>query len=202
MARQIKAVIFDQGGVLSKGGEKGTNEKAVSQAMGLDTTIEIPDLLEDLKRGRINNIQFVEEINRRYPNAPTRLSDSMWDDVYSQLKPDPLSYDFARQCRRSGLKVGLLSNINPAMAERLRADGSYCDFDPLVLSCFVGCAKPDPKIYALVEAGLPGVTPEEILLLDDQDKCVVGARKRGWQAIKVTSSKQMVREAGKLLHLA
>ena len=203
MSDQIKAVIFDQGGVLSKGGGKGTNVEAASRAMGLSDTIKIPDLIEALQRGGIDNDQFVKEINRRYPDAPTKLSDKMWDDVYASLKPEPLSYDFVRRCQDSGRRVGLLSNINPAMAQRLRADGSYDIFDPLVvLSCFVRCAKPDPEIYAAVEAGLTGIRRREILLLDDQDKCVNGALSRGWQAMKVISPEQMVRDGSKLLGLA
>lgn len=31
MSAQVKAVIFDQGGVLSLGGEKGTNKKAAAR---------------------------------------------------------------------------------------------------------------------------------------------------------------------------
>lgn len=197
----ILAVIFDQGGVLSRGGEKGTNEAAATRAMGLDVQIEVADLLEALKRGEISNAQFVEAINRRYPDAPERLTDAMWDDVYDSLRPDPRAYDFAHRCRESGRRVGLLSNINPAMVARLRADGSYDGFDPLVLSCEVGCAKPDPQIYAIVETRLPGIDPSQILLLDDQGKCVAGARDRGWQAILVTSPEQMIQEAGDLLQL-
>lgn len=198
----IEAVIFDHGGVLSSGGEKGTNEKAASRRMGLDSVIEIPDLNEALKCGRISNAAYVAEINRRYPKAPTRLTNEMWDDVYSSLQPDPVAYAFARRCRQAGLRVGMLSSINPAMAERLYADGSYDDFNPLILSCYVGCAKPSPTIYKLVEDGLPGINPGAILFLDDQEKCVAGARDRGWQAIRVDSTEQMVRDAGALLRLS
>jgi FMN phosphatase YigB (HAD superfamily) len=166
--------------------------------MGLEA-VEAPDLIEALKRGQIDNAQFVDGINRLYPNAPKKLTNAMWDIVYASLKPEPLSYEFVRTCKNSGRRVGLLSNINPAMAELLRVDGSYDDFDPLVLSCYAGCAKPDPAIYAIVEAGLPGIKPGEILLLDDQDKCVNGAHARGWQALKVTSPEQMVRDASTLL---
>lgn len=201
MTLEIKAVVFDQGGVLSLGGEKGTNEKTASRAMELDTVIEVPELLEDLKCGRITNVRFVELVNAAYPNAPKPLTVKMWDMVYKSLKRESVSYDFAEKCRRAGLKVALLSNINEGMAKRLRADGSYDGFNPIVLSCDVGFAKPDPRIYAKVEAGLPGIKPGEILLLDDQDKCVIGARKKGWQALKVTTPQQMVRDASKLLGL-
>lgn len=198
LASQIKVVIFDQGGVLTRGGEKGTNEKAASRAMGLDYVIEVPDLTEALKRGQIDNAQYVDEINKRF-NPSTRLTYAMWDDVYALLEREPLSYDFVDLCRDSGRRVGLLSNINPAMAERLRIDGSYDGFDPIVLSCYAKCAKPDREIYELVERALPGILPGEILFLDDQKKCVDGARSRGWQALEVTSPEQMVRDAGELL---
>jgi epoxide hydrolase-like predicted phosphatase len=201
MSDVIKAVIFDQGGVLSKGGGKGTNEEAASRVMGLSSTIVVPDLVEDLKRGVIDNAEYVEAINRRYPNAPVKLSDKMWDDVYASLRPEPLSYELVRQCQESGRRVGLLSNINPATAKRFQEDGSYDGFDPLVLSCFVHCAKPDPAIYAVVEAALPDIKPGEIILLDDQDKCVRGARKRGWQAMHVTNLQQMAQDLSRLLHL-
>lgn len=199
--RPIEAVIFDHGGVLSKGGEKGTNEKAASRRMGLDSVIEIPDLNEDLKCGRISNAGYVDEINRRYPDAPARLTNEMWDDVYSSLQPDPEAYAFAQRCRQAGLRVGMLSSINPAMAERLYADGSYDGFNPLILSYYVGCAKPDPAIYKLVEDRLPDVHPHAILFLDDQDKCTAGALDRGWRAIRVDSTEQMIRDAGALLGL-
>ena len=199
MTVKIKAVVFDQGGVLSLGGEKGTNEKTATRAMGLSKTIEVPELLEDLKCGRITNAKFVDLVNAAYPDAPKRLTVGMWDTVYASLKPEAASYAFAKRCREADLRVALLSNINEGMARRLRADGSYKGFDPIVLSCDVKCAKPDPRIYAKVEAGLRGIKPAEILLLDDQDKCVVGARKRGWQALKVESPSQMVRDASRLL---
>lgn len=200
MTDQILAVIFDQGGVLSRGGGRGTNEQAASHAMGLDFTIEVPDLLEALQWGEITNAQFVEGINQRY-NPSTPLTDAMWDYVYASLRPEPLSYEFASRCRESGRYVGLLSNINPGIAERLHGDGAYEGFYPLVLSCYAGCAKPDEKIYAIVEENLPDVEPGQILLLDDQMKCINGAFNRGWQALLVTSPEQMVREAGALLHL-
>ena len=202
MVTQVKAVVFDQGGVLSLGGEKGANEKAAAQVMGLPNPIVVPDLIEALKRGQIGNNEFIDEINRRYPNAPNKCTDEMWNLIHSWwLKPDERSYRLAAQCRASGRRVGLLSNINPAMVRLLRADGSYKGFDPLVLSCMVGCAKPDPEIYAVVEAGLSGIKPGEILLLDDQQKCIDGARRQGWQAMLVTDLDKMVRDVTSLLSL-
>jgi putative hydrolase of the HAD superfamily len=201
MVTSVKVVMFDHGGVLSRGGEKGTNEKAASRAMGLDSVIDIPDLNQALKVGRISNEQYIAEINQRFPNAPVPLTMSMWGEIYETLAFDSLSYEFVQRCRAAGLQTGILSSINPAMAEALKADGTYDGFSPLVLSCYVGCAKPDPAIYALVEQELPGIQPYEILFLDDQEKCVMGARQRGWRAIQVVSPEQMIQEASRLLGL-
>ncbi|HEU5121305.1 MAG TPA: HAD family hydrolase, partial [Candidatus Saccharimonadales bacterium] len=142
--------------------------------------------------------------NLLFPHAPRRLTGAMWDEVYASLRPDELAYTFVNECRVAGLQIGLLSNINPTIAERLYVAGIYEGFDPVVLSCYTnGFAKPDPEIYAMVEARLPaGTLPSEILFLDDQDKCVIGAQQRGWNAIKVTSSEQMIREAGSLLGIS
>jgi FMN phosphatase YigB (HAD superfamily) len=193
---EMRAIIFDHGGVLSLGGGKGTNERVASHAMGFEKIIKVPsELVRALKLGWINNSQYVKEVNRLYPNAPMKLTDKMWDRVYDLLKPELLSYEFARHCRMSGKIVGLFSNISSGMAARLRADGSYNDFDLIALSCDMHCAKPNAAAYAAVEALLPNIPPAEILLLDDQVACVEGAKMRGWQAMKVTSPEQMIRDA-------
>lgn len=195
----IRAVVFDHGGVLTRGGEKGTNEKAASRAMGLDYVIEIPDINEALKRGEIANQAYVDEINVRFPDAPKPLTMDMWDDVYDQLVPDAAAYLYAQALRDRGLKVAMLSSVNALIAARLLEDGCYEGFHPLVLSCVEGVAKPDPEIYRLVEEGLGDIHPRQILFLDDQEKCCVGARRRGWNAIRVDSTEQMIADAEALL---
>lgn len=198
----IKAVVFDHGGVLTRGGGRGTNEKAASRAMGLDEVIVIPDINEGLKRGQLSNQEWVDEINARFPDAPYRLTESVWDTIHGELVPDQAAYQFAARCRQHrGLQVAMLSSVNIEVAKRLLADGSYAGFYPRVLSCYVGMAKPDPEIYAFTEGALRDVRPEEILFLDDQEKCCEGARTRGWQAIRVDGTEQMIRDASALLGL-
>jgi len=199
---QVKVVILDQGGVLTWGGVPGTNGVAAAQIMGLSDPVVVPRLDEALKRGQISNAEFIAGINRLHPHAPNKLTDEMWDLVYSWMTPCKQAYKLVKKCRTSGRKVGLLSNINPAMAVRLRDGHSYDGFDLVVLSCEAGYAKPDLEIYELVEAGLPpSIRPEEILFLDDQQKCLDGAKVRGWQTMLVTDPDQMVQEVTELLNL-
>lgn len=199
----IKAVIFDHGGVLTRGGESGTNQKICSKAMGLADVIVIPELNEALKVGEISPIEFIEQINALYPDAPQPLTDAVWDDIYATLVRDVGAYEFAERVRRAGFRVGMLSSINVPMATRLQDDGSYDGFSPIILSCYQGVAKPDPAVFASVEFHLGGeILPEEILFLDDQEKHCASARRSGWNVIRVDSTEQMVRDASALLGLS
>jgi FMN phosphatase YigB (HAD superfamily) len=197
----IKAVIFDHGGVLTRGGESGTNQKMCSRAMGLSEPIVIPGLNEALKIGKIEPDEFIDEVNLLYPDAPKPLTAGVWDDIYATLVRDKEAYAFADRVSRAGFRVGMLSSINVPMATRLQQDGSYDGFSPIVLSCYQGVAKPDPAVFATVEFHLQNVLPEEILFLDDQEQHCAAARRAGWNAIRVDSSEQMAREASQALGL-
>lgn len=54
-------------------------------------------------------------------------------------------------------------------------------FDRRYVSGEMGMAKPDPAIYAALEADC-GVAPGRLLFADDREENVTAARDRGWQA--------------------
>ena len=84
--------------------------------------------------------------------------------------------------RDRGLLVGILSNSAPGAREAERHLGFEAVTDDIVYSHEVGLAKPDPRIYALVEERL-GVAPAEIAFLDDHAPHVEAARPAGWHAV-------------------
>jgi putative hydrolase of the HAD superfamily len=57
----------------------------------------------------------------------------------------------------------------------------------------LGLRKPDPAIYAAVEAR-SGVAPAQIVFFDDLIENVLAARTRGWRAFEVTSREDPVAE--------
>ncbi|QCQ91990.1 HAD-IA family hydrolase [Rhodococcus sp. SGAir0479] len=70
------------------------------------------------------------------------------------------------QARGRGVRTAILSNDpGGSGAQRLR-DLAGPFVDAVVLSGDVGTAKPDPRIYALVAAGL-GLAPDECVFVDD-----------------------------------
>ncbi|PIN69074.1 hypothetical protein COV94_03355 [Candidatus Woesearchaeota archaeon CG11_big_fil_rev_8_21_14_0_20_57_5] len=101
----------------------------------------------------------------------------------------------AATLQQAGIRIGVLSNTErPAvdyfLPQFTRDIGLR--FDSLVLSCDVGCVKPEDAIYAIAEL-MMGVSGEELLFLDDREENVVAARNRGWQAEVAKSSEDVRR---------
>ena len=59
-------------------------------------------------------------------------------------------------------------------------------FDAVVVSCEVGCRKPDAEMFNHVTDRL-GVAPDSVVLVDDLEANVDGARRAGWHGIVVGS---------------
>ncbi len=66
-------------------------------------------------------------------------------------------------------------------------------FDDLILSHRVGAAKPQERIYRIVEERSGGL-PEDHLLIDDLKVNVEGAKARGWKGIQFTGYDDLVRK--------
>ena len=95
---------------------------------------------------------------------------------------------------RPGVRAYCLSNNNPLHWERLSKLGVGEWFSETVLSYQVGVAKPDPAIYAELEARVAlseeALRGGALLFLDDNPMNVRAALDRGWQAEHVVGLKQ------------
>ena len=91
--------------------------------------------------------------------------------------------DFIRDLRLN-YKVGLLSNawddLRQTMHDRWGMDSL---FDEMIISAEVGIVKPDPRIFHLAAQRL-GVSPGEMVFIDDMLINVEAARKEGLTAIQ------------------
>lgn len=77
---------------------------------------------------------------------------------------------------RGAAAIAIVSNAWPAARRRLAEAGILDVADAVVLSCEVGCAKPDPRIY---EIALQGLDPAQALFIDDTPGHVEAARSLG-----------------------
>lgn len=86
--------------------------------------------------------------------------------------------------RAAGGRTGFLSNSGPEVMARVRADHPLeARFDAVVISCEVGLAKPDPRIFrlGLERLGLPAAAT---LFVDDRADNVEAAARVGLQAFQ------------------
>jgi putative hydrolase of the HAD superfamily len=76
---------------------------------------------------------------------------------------------------RARATITIVSNAWPDIRTGL-ADAGLLDLaDTVVLSCEVGCAKPDPRIYSIALRGV-GADPADALFIDDTPEHVDAAR--------------------------
>ena len=196
--RVIKAVLFDFGGVLTEGGKAGGIQENIAKLCARPPAdIRIDDLHYKFIRGQMGQAEYFAEINRRYPCANPVTSDSFnaGSNIYARCEP---VYGLAAQLRASGIVTGILSNIYPTSAAKLRAEGFYDGFDPVIVSCSERMAKPEPAFFqlALDKLGLPG---SEVLFIDDQVRFRDVAQSFGMHFIAAVSSRQIVAAVKTLL---
>lgn len=196
----IKAVYFDHGGVLVHGGKPGLFRELMADKMGVDAgSIEIGDLLDILKVSTISGDDFITRVNERYPNARSKLDDTIWASMKPVFNRSKEVYGVAQELRNAGIITGILSNVYPDTAKLLHRKGLYIDFSPLLLSCDERLAKPNPLFYELAQQRLKSVKHQEILFIDDQQHCLDAATSFGWKTIKAVNGAQIARDVRALI---
>lgn len=193
----IKAVLFDFGGVLSEAGRRGSIRRVFSEVYGLDinmmdSILKIDDITQRMWCGQISNDAFFAEISRRYPHLPV-VTVEQFREHMDALSRSQSVYRLAEELRARGIKTGILSNVFGPGVKALRSGGFYDGFDPVLLSCEVGYAKPDEKFYQMAVDQL-GVKPEEIVFIDDQQICLEPAKAMGMHAILAKTPEQIVHD--------
>ena len=101
-----------------------------------------------------------------------------WSDYHDEV------WALAARFRATGGRTGLLSNSGPEIMARVRADHPLeARFDAVVISCEVGLAKPDPRIFRLCLERL-GLSAGAALFVDDRADNVEAAAGVGLQTLQ------------------
>lgn len=101
-----------------------------------------------------------------------------WTDYHEPV------WTLAAEFRRAGGRIALLSNSGPDVMARVRAERPLeACFHAVVVSCEVGLAKPDPRIYQLTLERL-GLPAHQVLFVDDRADNVAGAGQIGLQTLQ------------------
>ena len=202
---RVEAVISDFGGVLTTPLIRsfmafqdvtgismetlGTTMQRIAEADG-----EHP--LFELERGRITEAAFLErmadELERDLGHRPEM---HRFGEIYFEaLRPNEPMIELMRELKAGGYRLALLTNNvrewEPVWRSMLPVDEI---FELVVDSAFVGCRKPERRIYeiALERLGLPAAS---CLFVDDVEVNVETARDLGLAAIHFRANEQAIPE--------
>lgn len=106
---------------------------------------------------------------------------------HATLHPD--TEPFLEQVRAMGLKIAFVSNCAENTSALLSGLQLWERADAIVLSCEVGCAKPDAGIYRAALEALE-TTPQSAILVDDQAEYCAGAEALGLATVQISRFSQ------------
>ncbi len=179
-----EAVIFDIGNVLIRWDPDQLYRQLVpdpAARRALFETVDLEGMNDAVDRGQ----PFRETIYataERYPEHRDLIR--AWHDRWIEMASPaiPESWALLRRLRGEGIPVFALSNFGResfAYAETVYPE--LAEFDRRFISGHLGCIKPDPRIYQIVEeeSGLAGPA---LFFTDDRADNIDAARTRQWQA--------------------
>jgi putative hydrolase of the HAD superfamily len=202
---RIEAVISDFGGVLTTPllqsfmafqNETGISTETLGKAMQAVAEADGENPLFELERGEITEVAFLERLTDGLePLLGHRPQMHRFREIYfSALDPNPQMIELMRELKVEGYRMAMLTNNvrewEPLWRSMLPVDEI---FETVVDSGFVGCRKPEPRIYELTleRIGLPA---DACLFIDDLPHNCEGARKVGMAAVHFRDNEQAIAE--------
>lgn len=142
--------------------------------------------------GLIDGPGYWQRVSERLGQPVADVEAAIWADIEGWLNPDPGMVSYVEELAASGVQMGLLSNIPAELADEMLSRQAWLGlFEPLVLSCRTGLAKPQPEIFDIALEGL-GAEPGDVLFIDDVEANVAAARTRGIDGHVFTDQKTLV----------
>ncbi len=183
MARRMKGLIVDYGGVLTT--DVFASFRAFCEAEGLepetvrDRFVGDPaarGLLERLETGQLREAEFEPAFAAVLDVSP----DQLIDRLFGGMEIDEAMVAGVRAARRAGIRTAMLSN---SWGED-RYDRAQLEtmFDAWVISGEVGLRKPDPAVYELAAERL-GLPPAACVFVDDLPGNLKPARALGMATV-------------------
>ena len=200
--REIRALIFDFGGVLTRTESQEPRERLARQ-VGLSRQ-ELHDAVFNCKESRLAQLGRMSS-EERWQRVGYVLSLHSPEELlafrHDFFAGDVLDTELVSYIRRmrGRYKTALLSNASAEFAEILHTKFGLGDcFDVTIISGLVGMMKPDAAIYRLTLQRL-GVAPHQAVFVDDMRENVEGAAAVGMHAILFTTRVAVLTELDALL---
>lgn len=175
----IKLAAFDLEGVLFDW-HKGIESISKTTNVKYDT---IHNYLikrhSELELGKITEKEFWSDFILEY-KLFCKAEDLIFYWVHSQPKISK-NWELAKEYKNNGIKLAIVSNSWPTLIYCLqKIYPDFVIFDYIFESHKIGYTKPSIEFFKYVE-NKTGFTGNEILIIDDSEENLQGAKKMGWQ---------------------
>ena len=205
--KEIKAVIFDVGGVLALGKDlgqlksvsRGVHEK-IARALGISTDQWFDTIGEKYNKtitGEIKEKEFLNYLSKIFKRPPKFIKSLFLKNYSANYKQNSLLYKFAFGLKNKGYRIGILSDQHSLSKEATLPPSKIRLFNSVILSCDLGFRKPSLKIYQAAIEKL-NVKPEEALFIDNQTWNLKPAKKLGMYTILFKNNKQLFKQLKRL----
>ncbi|WP_374645119.1 HAD family hydrolase [Tabrizicola sp.] len=179
---QPEAVIFDIGNVLTRWQPEAFYDRVIGEdrRRALFGAVDLHGMNEIVDAGGLFR-ETIHDWAGRHPEWGDEIR--MWYDRWIELASPRIEGSIAllRALRAKGVPVFALSNFGRYSWEEARDKLDFlAEFDREYVSGRMGVTKPDPRIYAMVEADC-GIAPDRLLFADDRADNVTAAARRGWR---------------------
>ena len=179
---RVEAVVFDIGNVLTRWQPEAFYDRVIGQARraALFAAVDLHHMNDLIDEGALFR-QTIYDWADRHPDWGPEVR--MWYDRWIELASPRIEGSIAllRALRTKGVPVFALTNFGRYSFEEAMPQMDFlAEFDRHYVSGRMGVIKPDPRIYAMVEADC-GIAPDRLLFVDDKAENIAAAGTRGWR---------------------
>lgn len=179
---QVEAVIFDIGNVLIEWQPERYYDNVIGpeRRQRMFSQVDLFQMMDRIDAGAHFG-DTVEAVALAHPDWTPQIR--QWRDNWTDMARPKIAHSvrLMRALRARSVPVFALSNFGVENFQLSSANFPFLgEFDRRYISAEIGLIKPDPTIYAHVEADC-GFAPEALLFTDDRADNIDAARARGWQ---------------------
>jgi len=177
-----EAVIFDIGNVLTRWQPEAFYDRVLGEARrrALFAAVDLHAMNALVDDGALFR-ETIYDWADRHPDWAPEIR--LWYDRWIELASPRIEGSIAllRALRRKGVPVFCLTNFGSYSYEEARDKLDFLgEFDREYVSGRLRISKPDPRIYAAVEADC-GLPPDRLIFTDDRADNITAAARRGWR---------------------
>ena len=198
---QLKAVIFDVGGVLivthNRAGRQKWADRLGLDAWDFENFVFGGESGRQAQLGQKSNQAHWAWLGEHFGLNGNELAQLRHDFFAGDHINQPL-VETVQRLRQAGYKTGILSNFGDNARRLWREVYPFIDyFDGIIISAEVGMMKPEAPIYRLATDSV-GVQPKEAVFIDDFIENIEGARAVGMAGIHFTDTDAVQQELRQL----